>query len=62
VGIEITVLVMGWLLGGTVGAGTVIFAFGMGPLVHLLLPMFTVEPLYAYEHPSDGPGIAEGAL
>lgn len=36
--IEITVLLGGWLLGGTVGAGTVAFAFGIGPLVHVLLP------------------------
>jgi uncharacterized membrane protein YczE len=36
--LEATVLVVGWLLGGTVGAGTVAFAFGIGPLVHLLLP------------------------
>ncbi len=36
--IEVTVLVAGWLLGGTVGAGTLAFALGIGPLVHLLLP------------------------
>jgi len=31
--IEISVVVLGWLLGGTVGAGTVLFAFGIGPCV-----------------------------
>lgn len=36
--IELTVLVAGWLLGGTVGAGTLAFAFGIGPLMHLALP------------------------
>ncbi len=36
--IELTVLVAGWVLGGTVGAGTVVFALGIGPLVHLFLP------------------------
>ncbi|MEN8235659.1 MAG: hypothetical protein ABFR89_12145, partial [Actinomycetota bacterium] len=36
-GIEIAALVAGWLLGGTVGVGTVVFAFGMGPLVKLFL-------------------------
>ncbi len=41
-GIEITVLVVGWLLGGTVGVGTVLFAFGMGPLIAILLPRLTV--------------------
>jgi uncharacterized membrane protein YczE len=40
--IEIGVLALGWLLGGSVGVGTVAFAVGIGPLVHLLLPRFTV--------------------
>ena len=31
--IEITVVVIGWYLGGTVGLGTLIFAFGIGPAV-----------------------------
>jgi uncharacterized membrane protein YczE len=44
-GIEITVLVAGWLLGGTVGIGTVLFAFGMGPLIAILLPRLSVPPL-----------------
>jgi uncharacterized membrane protein YczE len=35
--LEIAVLIAGWLLGGTVGVGTVIFAFGIGPLVQLFL-------------------------
>ena len=35
--IEATVLIAGWLLGGTVGIGTVIYAFGIGPLVQVLL-------------------------
>ena len=35
-GIEVTVLVVGWLLGGTVGLGTVLYAVAIGPLVHLL--------------------------
>ena len=36
--IEVTVLVVGWLLGGTVGIGTVLFALAIGPIVHLTLP------------------------
>ncbi len=32
-GIEVTVLVIGWLLGGTVGVGTVAFALLVGPAV-----------------------------
>lgn len=35
--IEATVLAVGWLLGGTVGIGTVVYAFGIGPLVQLVL-------------------------
>jgi uncharacterized membrane protein YczE len=35
--IEATVLAAGWLLGGTVGVGTVLYAFGIGPLVQLIL-------------------------
>lgn len=31
--IEITVVLIGWYLGGTVGIGTLIFAFGIGPAV-----------------------------
>lgn len=37
--VEVTVLVIGWLLGGTVGIGTVLFAVLIGPLVHLALPL-----------------------
>ena len=37
--VEVTVLVIGWLLGGTVGIGTVVFALGIGPLVHIALPL-----------------------
>jgi uncharacterized membrane protein YczE len=35
--IEAAVLAVGWLLGGTVGIGTVVYAFGIGPLVQLVL-------------------------
>ena len=33
--IEISVVILGWILGGTVGIGTLIFAFGIGPSVAL---------------------------
>jgi uncharacterized membrane protein YczE len=42
-GIEVTVLATGWLLGGTVGIGTVLFAVGIGPLVQVFLPLFDVR-------------------
>ncbi|RLK49289.1 YczE/YyaS/YitT family protein [Microbacterium telephonicum] len=38
--VEVTVLVAGWLLGGTVGLGTVLFAALIGPAVHRTLPWF----------------------
>lgn len=36
--IEVTVLATGWLLGGTVGLGTVLYALSIGPLTQLFLP------------------------
>ena len=33
--IEISVVSIGWYLGGTVGPGTLLFAFGIGPAVAL---------------------------
>jgi uncharacterized membrane protein YczE len=38
--IEGTVLALGWLLGGSVGLGTVAFALLIGPLITLFLPLF----------------------
>lgn len=44
-GIELCVLAIGWLLGGSVGVGTVAYALLIGPLVQVLLPILTVpEP------------------
>lgn len=51
-GIEMTVLIVGWLLGGTVGIGTVLFAFGMGPLIAIFLPRLSIEPLSQTKRPS----------
>lgn len=39
--IELTVLGVGWLLGGTVGVGTVLFAITIGPIVHVTIPALT---------------------
>ena len=38
--LEVTVLAIGWLLGGTVGVGTVVYALSIGPLAHLFIPLF----------------------
>lgn len=41
--LELTVLAVGWLLGGIVGIGTVLYALAIGPLVQLFLPYCIVE-------------------
>jgi uncharacterized membrane protein YczE len=45
--IEVLVLAVGWLLGGPVGLGTVLYAVSIGPLVQFFLPRLTVD----LEHP-----------
>lgn len=48
--IEIGALTVGWLLGGSVGVGTVVFAIAIGPMVHVTLPWLRVrEPLAALD-------------
>ena len=42
--LEISAVLAGWYLGGTVGAGTLIFAFGIGPCV--ALGLFLVNKLF----------------
>jgi uncharacterized membrane protein YczE len=43
-GIELTVLIVGWLLGGTVGVATVLFATCIGPLVKPALHRLALRP------------------
>lgn len=40
--IEVVVLAAGWMLGGTVGLGTVLYAIAIGPIVHRMLPVFAI--------------------
>lgn len=42
IAIEVTVVAVGWLLGGTLGFATLAYALGIGPLIHWLLPRLTV--------------------
>jgi uncharacterized membrane protein YczE len=42
--LEITVMSIGWYLGGTVGIGTLLFAFGIGPCV--ALGLFLVNKIF----------------
>jgi uncharacterized membrane protein YczE len=41
--IEVGVLAVGFMLGGTIGLGTVLYALSIGPLLQLLLPRFTIR-------------------
>jgi uncharacterized membrane protein YczE len=41
--IELSALAVGWLLGGTAGIGTVLYAVSIGWLIQLFLPWFTID-------------------
>jgi uncharacterized membrane protein YczE len=65
--IEVFVVAAGWLLGGTVGVGTVLFALAIGPLVHLFLPMLSIKgdtenatPQRRHRQHTAGPGGSAG--
>lgn len=57
-GIEVTVLVVGWILGGNVGVGTLAFALFVGPMVNVTLPLLRV-PVVARRA---GAGAGAGAV
>ncbi len=42
-GLEVFVVVLGLLLGGVAGLGTLLYALAIGPLTQLMLPWWTVE-------------------
>lgn len=44
-GIELSVLAVGWLLGGTVGVGTLAYAVTIGPLAHIFIPLLSISPV-----------------
>ena len=50
--LELSVLVVGFLLGGTVGIGTVAYAVSIGPLVQVLLPRLATAPYQPTASPS----------
>ncbi|HET9398681.1 MAG TPA: hypothetical protein VFO45_07685 [Sphingomicrobium sp.] len=50
--IEVAVLAAGWMLGGTVGLGTVLYAVAIGPIVHRMLPVFAIA-----EKPQAAPAV-----
>jgi uncharacterized membrane protein YczE len=41
--IEVSVLVSGWILGGTVGVGTIVYAASIGPLAHVFIPLLAIR-------------------
>jgi uncharacterized membrane protein YczE len=49
--IELTVLVTGWLLGGTVGIGTVAYALCIGPIAHVFIPALDIRARSAGDSP-----------
>jgi uncharacterized membrane protein YczE len=49
--IEATVLVTGFLLGGTIGIGTVVYALAIGPLTHQTIPALAISPGRPREEP-----------
>jgi len=54
--LEVSVVALGFALGGTLGVGTVVYALAVGPLVHPLLPLLRVpepvaDPLDATREP-----------
>lgn len=51
--IEVVVLVAGWLLGGTVGVGTVAYALAIGPLAQVFVPLFTMPNHPRREEPGE---------
>lgn len=56
-GIEVIVLTLGWMLGGTVGVGTLAFALFIGPLVGFFMPPLIVPAARAAapSHPEESP-------
>lgn len=54
-GLEVVALVVGILMGGTFGVGTVAFALSIGPIVQFFLPRWSIDtgrPEDAWDHPA----------
>lgn len=59
--IEVSVLAAGWLLGGSVGIGTVCYALAIGPLAHVFIPLLRVSPSPPVHMPPSSSGSATPA-
>ncbi|UOY00342.1 membrane protein YczE [Blastococcus sp. PRF04-17] len=53
--IEVVVVASGWLLGGVLGLGTVVYALAIGPLVQVLLPRLSLSPAARPTRRADAP-------
>lgn len=51
--IELSVLLSGWMMGGAVGVGTLVYALAIGPLIQLCLPWFQQRPQALRARPED---------
>jgi uncharacterized membrane protein YczE len=60
-GLEVAVVLSGWLLGGTLGVGTLLYALTIGPLVQVFLPPLTVRRPVPKPPATATPALAEGA-
>jgi len=60
-GIEVVVLAVGFLLGGSVGVGTVVYALAIGPIVQVLLPKFMVPEPAKVPAPAEATEAVEAA-
>lgn len=54
--VEITVVAIGWLLGGVVGIGTIVYALGSGPLLQFFLPFVQAKISDASQSTATHPG------
>ena len=53
--LEVVVLIIGWILGGDVGFGTLAFALLVGPLVHITMPVLLVPAVLTNPEETDEP-------
>lgn len=53
--IEVSVVALGWVLGGSLGVGTVVYALAVGPLVHPLLPLLRIPEASPEPSPEPSP-------
>jgi uncharacterized membrane protein YczE len=60
--LEVGVVVLGWLLGGVFGIGTMLYAVMIGPLVQRLLPLFTVSASSSGSPPAAEPSGADAIV